>query len=303
MKQIVKHLLIVCFFLLNSAGIKAQEFLCNIQVNTQQVQGTDKKVYETMQTALTEFLNSRRWTNYEFKINERIECNMLINITDRPSVDRFKATLNIVASRPVFNSAYNSALINYIDKDFEFDYVEFEPLDFQESQYTSNLTSVMAYYLYMVLGLDFDSFSEFGGTPYYQKAEAIVNVAQNSGEKGWNSYENQRNRYWLVENYLNKNYVGLRTFLYNYHRKGLDVMADKPDEGRGVILQSLNDLKKVSDEQPGLFALQLMLNAKSDEIVNIFSQCNPKEKEDAQTVMKQIDPANSSKYSKMGQRN
>lgn len=303
MKQALRFLFAVCFGLLLISSSQEQEFLCNIQINTQQVQGTDKHIFETLQTALTEFLNSRRWSNYEFKVNERIECNMLLNITGRPSTNRFKATLNIVASRPVYNSAYNSTLLNYIDKDLEFDYTEYEPLEYQENQYTSNLTSVMAYYLYMVLGLDFDSFSKFGGTPYYEKAEAIVNVAQNSGEKGWTSFESQRDRYWLVENYLNKSYIGLRTFLYSYHRLGLDVMADKPDQGREAILQSLNDLKKVYDEQPGLFALQLLLNAKSDEIVNIFSQCNPKEKDDAQAIMKQIDPANSSKYSKFGQRN
>ncbi len=281
----------------------AQEFLCNITVDSRQVQGTDKKVFETLQTELTEFVNSRQWTGYEFKMNERIECNMVISISNRPSTDRFEATLNIVASRPVYNTAYNSTLLNYIDKDFNFEYVEYQPMEYQENSYSSNLTSVMAYYLYMILGLDFDSFSQNGGTPFYEKAESVVNAAQSSPEKGWSAFEDQRNRYWFVENYLNKSYSGLRSFLYEYHRKGLDVMPDKTEQGRAAILQSLNYLKIVYDEQPGLFALQLLVDAKGDEIINIFSEGNPKEKSEAQNIMKEIDPANASDYSKITQRN
>ena len=181
-------------------GIRAQEFLCQIQVNSSQVEGTDKRVFESMRTALMEFVNNRRWTNYEFKQEERIECSMVINVSERPSADRFLATLNIVASRPVYKTAYNTTLLNYVDKDFDFEYVEFQPMDFQENSYTSNLTSVIAYYLYIVLGLDFDSFSEYGGTPYFEKAEQIVNAAQNSPEQGWSSFDNDKNRYWIIEN-------------------------------------------------------------------------------------------------------
>ena len=176
-------------------------------------------------------------------------------------------------------------------------------MEYQENSYSSNLTSVMAYYLYMILGLDFDSFSQNGGTPFYEKAESVVNAAQSSPEKGWSAFEDQRNRYWLVENYLNKSYSGLRSFLYEYHRKGLDVMPDKTEQGRAAILQSLNYLQEVYKEQPGLFALQLLVDAKGDEIINIFSEGNPKEKSEAQNIMKKIDPANASEYSKITQRN
>lgn len=285
--------------LLISVNVSGQEFLCKLQVNSQQVQGTDKRVYENMQTALQEFINNRIWTNYEFKASERIECNLLINIVERPSTDRFKATLNVVASRPVFNSAYNSPLMNYIDKDFEFYYVDFQAMEFQENTYTDNLTSVVAYYLYMILALDFDSFSLNGGDPFYEKAEQIVNAAQNSGEKGWSSFEDPNNRYWLLENYLNKSYSNLRQFLYDYHRLGLDIMPEKADQGRSKISESLNLLKGVQEAKPGLYALQLLIDAKRDEIINIFSEGNPREKSDAEDIMKELDPANASEYSKI----
>ncbi len=285
------------------SNLFAQEFNCSVQVDSRQVQGTDKKVFDDMQTALVEFINDRQWTNYKFKTEERIDCSIVIIITERVSTDVFKATMNIVASRPAYKTSYTSTLLNYIDKDFDFEYVQFQPLDFQENTHVSNLTSVIAYYLYIILGLDFDSFSQFGGTQFYEKAEAIVNTAQNAPESGWKAFEGQRNRYWLVENYLNNTYSDLRAFLYQYHREGLDVMSDKAEQGRAAICQSLSYLKNIHDERPGLFSLQLMLDAKGDEIINVFSEGNPKEKADAANIMKEVDPANASKYSKITGRN
>jgi hypothetical protein len=151
----------------------------------------------------------------------------------------------------------------------------------------------------MILALDFDSFSPNGGSPFFEKAESVVNAAQNSGEKGWGSFEDPNNRYWLLENYLNNSYASLRTFLYDYHRLGLDIMSEKPEQGRSKISESLNLLKIVNDQKPGLYALQLMIDAKRDEIINIFSEGNPREKSDAESIMKEIDPANSSSYSKI----
>jgi hypothetical protein len=285
--------------MLFAGNIFGQEFLSNITVNSQQVEGTDKRVYENMQTALQEFINNRIWTNYDFKASERIECNFLLTIVERPETDRFKATLNVVASRPVFKSAYNSPLMNYIDKDVEFFYVEFQPMEFQENTYNDNLTSIISYYLYMILALDFDSFSLQGGSQFFEKAESIVNAAQNSGEKGWGSFEDPDNRYWLLENYMNNSYFKLRQFLYDYHRLGLDLMSEKADQGRSKISESLTYLQDVHNERPGLFALQLLIDAKRAEIINIFSEGNPREKSDAENIMKEIDPANSSEYSKI----
>lgn len=285
-----------------TAGISAQEILCNIQVNSQQIQGTDKKVFETMSAALNEFINNRRWTNYDFKTNERIECTMVITIRERPSTDLFKATLNIVASRPVYGSTYNSVILNYIDEKFEFEYVEFQAMDYQDNQFTSNLTSVLAYYVYLVLGLDFDTFSPYGGTPYFAKAEEIVNTAQGNASTGWSSSDDQRNRYWLIENYLNQSYSDVRLFLYNYHFKGLDTMGEKTDQGRAAIVESLKLLENVHNVKPGLFILQLIIDAKRDEFVNIFQGGNPTEKTTVIELLKEIDPANSSTYSKINER-
>jgi len=220
------RLLVATLMIILSVNAFSQEFKCNIEVTAKQVQGTDKEVFDKMQIALMEFVNNRRWTNYEFKLQERIECNIVINITERPSTDIFKGTLSIVASRPIYNTAYNSTLFNYIDRDFDFQYSEYQPLEFQENTHMSNLSSVMAYYLYFILGLDFDSFSPMGGTQFYEKAEQVMNAAQNAPEAGWKAFESQRNRYWLIENYLNNAYSDIRSFYYEYHLKGMDIMSE-----------------------------------------------------------------------------
>lgn len=302
MNLIQGRIIIGLFITMIFSGSSAQEIFCNLQVNSQQIQGTDKRIYDNMQTALLGFINDRKWTRYDFKPEERIECNMVITIEDRPATNQFKAKLNVVASRPVYGSTYNSPLLNYVDNDFDFEYVEFQSMDYQDNQYMSNLTSVIAYYIYIILGLDFDSFSQFGGTPFFEKAELVVNTAQESGQVGWNSFEDQRNRYWLVENYLNQSYSDLRTFSYEYHRNGLDVMSEKTEQGRAAILKSLSYLQKAYDAKPGMFALQLVMDAKRNEFVNIFKGGNPQEKQESQEILKKLDPANSSTYSKISGR-
>jgi hypothetical protein len=300
--QYVRYLLLPVIGMFISIFAGAQEFFCTVQVNSQQIQGTDKRVYESMNTALTEFVNDRRWTNYSFKANERIECTMVITIKDRPSVDQFKATINIVATRPVYGTTYNSTLLNYIDKDFEFEYVEFQALIFQDNQFDSNLTSVIAFYLYVILGIDFDSFSDHGGTPFFEKAQEIVNTAQGTAYTGWSSFDNQRNRYWMAEYYLDNSYSEIRNFMYRYHFKGMDILAEKTQQGRTEIMESLKLLQKVAKERPGLFTLQLIMDAKRDEFVNIFKEGNPTEKTDVIEILKEIDPANSNTYLKINQK-
>lgn len=207
--------------------------------------------------------------------------------------------MNIALRRPVYKSSYNTALLNYIDKDFEFKYVEFQALEYSDNVFTSNLTSAIAYYMYMFLGLDGDSFSRFGGAPYYEKAQNIVNMGQNAREKGWKAFESQKNRYWMIENLTNPAYSSVREAMYKYHRLGLDVMSDDVEAGRVAITESLELLRKANRERPGLFILQLFLEAKRDEIVNIYSQASPMDKTKAVNILKEIDPANSSKYDKI----
>lgn len=276
----------------------AQEFNVTVQVTSPQIEGTEKKIFETLQQDLYDFVNNRKWTNYQYKPEERIEGTMLITVSSRSGED-FVAKMNVALRRPVYKSSYNSALLNYIDKDFEFKYVEFQALEYADNVFTSNLTSTIAYYLYMFLGLDGDSFSRNGGAPYFAQAQNIVNMGQNAREKGWKAFESQKNRYWLVENLTNPTYASVREAMYKYHRLGLDQMADDVETGRVAVNESLELLRKANRERPGLFILQLFLEAKRDEIVNIYSGASPMDKTKAVNILKEIDPANSSKYQKI----
>jgi len=292
----MKKLIAVLFLGIVAASAWAQELNCQVQVLSNQVQTSDRKIFETLQQSLYEFINNRRWTSDQYMQHERIECSMMINITEKVSTDEFKATIQIQSRRPVFSTSYSSPLINYIDKDFSFKYVEFQPLDFNETQFLNNLTSVVAYYMYIILGFDYDSFSPQGGTPYFQKAQNIVNQAQNAVENGWKAFEGTQNRYWLTEEILNVQFQPLRECMYQYHRKGLDAMSEKLAPSRGEILDALKKLRKVNQDKPSSFSLAVFFLAKSDEIINIFSQANPDEKSQVITLLSEIDPANYNKY-------
>jgi hypothetical protein len=279
----------------------AQEFMCQISVNAPQVEGSEKKVFQTLQSELYEFVNNRKWTNFAYKSEERIDCSIMITISERPSSDQFKGKISVIMQRPVYKTSYTTNLLNLVDKDFDFKYVEFEPLEYNDDAYTSNLTSVVAYYLYIMLGIDADSFSKFGGTPYYEKARAVVNAAQNAPERGWKAFESLKNRYWLVENLLNNTYSPFRDGLYQYHRNGLDIMSENMDLGRGGINDCLENIQRVNREKTGLYIIQLFIEAKRDELINIYSQAAPMDKTKTVNILKEIDPANSSKYQQIMQ--
>lgn len=290
---------IILFFIFALKNSFSQELNCKVQVLSQSIQGTDKRVFETLQTAIYEFMNNRKWTNDAFKNIERIDCSILINVTERPSTDDFKATLQIQARRPVFKSSFNSVLLNYNDNDFQFKYLESQPLEFTENVHLSNLTSVLAYYAYLIIGLDYDSFSLDGGTPYLQKTLAIVNNAQSGNDIGWKAFDGDKNRYWLINNMLDASFVSLRECMYKYHRLGLDLMAENKESGRAAILESLEELRKVHQIKPLSFSLQVFFNAKSDEIINIFSGAFQDEKAKVVNLLNEIDPTNSNKYQKI----
>jgi len=301
LNRLMSKKLVLVFFslMLFLSTAKSQEFLADIRVTAPTVEGTDRRVFEALQSALYDFVNNRKWTNINFKNQERIECSILITIKERVSSDEFKGTINLVLRRPAFKSSYNSVLLNYIDESFQFRYIESQPLDFIENTYSSSLTSTVAFYLYYFLGLDFDSYSLYGGDPFYRVAEAIINSAQNAPERGWKAFDGNRNRYWLLENMTNPAYRPLRQFSYEFHRLGLDIMSEKPDEGRAAIGQSLNYLQQTWKERPNLLTLQLIFDAKRDEIINIFSQGSPQEKTKAVNIMREVDPSNASKYEKI----
>jgi len=294
----MKKTFLVFFSLFFILHVSAQEFDCQISVSAPKMEGTDKQILETLQSALYEFMNNRKWSTYTFQMEERIECSILLTVNERLGSDEYKGTLNIVLRRPVLNTAYNTILLNHIDKDFQFRYSEFQPLDYSDGQFSSNLTSVFAFYSYMILGFYFDSFSPSGGTPYFEKAQSVVNSAQNAQESGWKAYESQRNRFWMVENIINPANSQLRDFLYKFNRQGLDVMYDKLEQGRTAITESLDYLQKTYTEKPNLFMLQLILDTKRDELVNIYSdqRVPPTEKTNVVNLLKEIDPANGSKY-------
>lgn len=283
--------------------VGAQEFMCQITVNSPQVEGTEKKVFQTLQSELYEFVNNRKWTNFNYKTEERIECSIMITIESRPTSDQFVGRMNIVLQRPVFKTSYNTNLLNLVDKDFAFTYVEFEPLEYSDDAFSSNLTSMIAYYVYVMLGIDADSFTKFGGTPYYEKARSVVNAAQNAPQsmKGWKAYESLKNRYWLVENLMNSSYSPFREGLYSYHRGGLDLMSENMDLGRSGINDCLENIQKVNREKTGLYIIQLFIDAKKDELINIYSQASPMDKTKTVNIMKEIDPANASKYQQIMQ--
>ena len=278
----------------------AQELMCNVQVITQQIQGTNKQVFQTLQTSIYEFMNNTSWTNHVFETDERIECTMLFNIKEQVSVDEFKGTLQIQSRRPVFNSSFNSVVLNYVDNDIQFKYVEFQPLEFSETSHLSNLTSILAFYAYIIIGMDYDTYSFEGGTPFFEAAEKIVNNAQNTPERGWRAMEStsRKNRYWLINNILNEDFTQLREFVYKYHRLGLDMMYEKTNEARANIAEYLRLLQQISREKPDpfMFYLQVVLDAKTDELVNIFKESFEEEKARVFALLNEIDPSHGNKY-------
>ena len=288
----------IFFFLIGliNFSVFSQEILCNVQVNSSQIQTSDKKIYQTMQTSIYEFLNNTQWTNTVVKNEERIECTMLISIQERVSNDEFKATIQIQSTRPIFGTSYKSTMFNYIDKNFRFKYLEYQSLEFSETTHLSSITSVLAFYVNIILGLDYDSFSDQGGMEYFVKAQNIVNNCQNTAESGWRVFESDKNRYWIAHDFLESRYGIIHDVLYRYHRLGLDKLGEEPDDARFEITESLEQLRKIYRENPNAFLLKLFFDSKSTEITNIYSEAYPNEQARIIKTLVEIDPSNSSLY-------
>jgi len=283
--------------------IYSQELNCNVQVSAQKIQGSNRQVFESMQRDIYEFMNNMVWTNHVYSYAERIDCNILITLTDQFSADEFRGTIQIQLKRPIFNTTYNSTMLNFMDNNFQFRYVEFQPLEFDPNSYRSSLVSVLAYYAYMILGFDYDSFSTLGGTEFFQVAEKIVTNAQNASEPGWKPYDGSRNRnrYWLVKNVLDKEYEGVRRFIHEYNINGLDRMESRTTEARTSIAESLKLLQEVyrAKPDPYMYLVQVILESKTDELVSIFSEAFPEEKSRVIQILVEIDPGNRTKYEKI----
>ncbi|MBL0342623.1 MAG: DUF4835 family protein [Bacteroidetes bacterium] len=295
-QQMIKITTLALALLLVVNSTKAQELNCNVTVLTAQIQSSDKKIYTTLQNSIYEYMNNTRWTNDQYKNQERIECTIQINITERVSNDDFKATIQVQSRRPIYKTSYYSPLLNINDENFQFRYIEFQTIEFNENGSNPNLAAVLAYYAYLIIGIDDDTFSPLGGSLYLQKAQNITANMQNSPERGWRAFESTRNRYWLAENLNNPIFKPLREMMYNYHRKGLDVMSDKKDDAITVIAESIDALKPLHNDKPGSYLMQIILFTKADEIVNIFSSAFPEIKTRMLNTLNEIDPANGTKY-------
>ncbi|GIV34314.1 MAG: DUF4835 domain-containing protein [Chitinophagales bacterium] len=297
--------LILFFFFLPVffSPASAQELRCKVEVISKKLQTTEAKVFKTLETSVFEFMNNRKWTNDFFKEEEKIECSLFINVTEELGANRYRAQVNILSSRPVFNSDYNSVILNHSDKDWVFEYSEFQPLDYNENEFTSNLTSMLAFYAYLIIGLDYDAFSLNGGTPYFQKAQTIVNNIPSGLSSdvapGWKAIDSDKNRYWIVENLLNPRYAPIRQALYEYHLQGLDVMYEDAAKARLVILNAVRKVGEVAEEYPTALLVRMFFNAKSEELIQIFSGAPPNEKVTILQVLYKADPVNSSKYARI----
>ncbi|NJB69557.1 hypothetical protein GGR42_000019 [Saonia flava] len=266
----MRNFLIAFFSFSFSIFLGAQELNCTITVNSDQVGQTNQQVFKTLERSLNDFVNRTKWTNKVYKENERINARMFITVTEYES-DRFKANIQLQSSRPVFNTSYETPVFNYKDNQFDFQYIEFQPLAFNENVFDSNLVGVISYYVYIILGLDADTFALEGGSDMYRKAQNIVTQAQGTSFSGWKQTTGDRTRFELVDNLMSNTFREYRIAMYNYHRKGLDILADNNSTGKQIISGSMRLFETLITRRPNAFLIQTFFDAKSEEIRNIFS--------------------------------
>lgn len=291
---------LICFCTLaGNAQLRARVTVLSNRVGS----NVDKNTFQTLQTALNDFVNNRKWASDNFNTNEKIECGFLLNLESTGDANVYKASLTIQSARPVFNSSYLSPMINYQDNDIIFKYIQFQQLDFNESRVSgtdalvSNLTAVFAYWIDMILGFDYDSFSQRGGNNYFQKAQNIVNNAPDDRTiSGWKAFDGTRNRYWLAENLLNSKYNIIHDAIYDYYRLGLDNLYDQEIKARGQVLNVLSKLNTFNADNPNTMILQFFFQAKTQELISIFSKSNPTEKSKALNFLTRLDVSSAAKY-------
>lgn len=286
---------LIFFCLLSTSVIFSQELNCNLVVNAQQTGNENVQVFKTLERQLTEFVNNTQWTNKIYKSQERIDCSMVINISDYNS-DVFQATIQVQSSRPVFNSTYSTPVYNFNDKNFTFKYLEFQNLVYNPTQFESNLVSVISYHVFMILGLDADTFSLDGGDPYYKQAQTITNYSQQGNYKGWKLEDGQQSRFVLIDNILSPTFKEFRSVMYNYHRNGLDIMAENDKKGKEVILKVFDDLKTMNNRRPNSFLMRVFFDAKANEILDIFSDGPKVNVTELKDVLNRIAPTHASKW-------
>jgi hypothetical protein len=292
MKRLSIHILLLCL----SYTAYAQDLNARVSVLTPKIQTTNKRIFTELETAMKDFLNGRKWCADQILPQERFDCSFVLNITSWDGNSSFSGELQVQSSRPVFNSAYSSTLFIMNDKDIDFSYSQGQTIDYSDQNFQSNLSSIMAFYANIIIGMDYDTFSRYGGSPYFAIAQNIVNLAQTSNSKGWKAFDGNTNRYWLAENLNNKAYEPLRGFMYDYHRNGLDIMADNVGRGVKVIAGILPTLTAIDRTRLGSMLPIVIFSAKSDELVSIFSKADSQDRLAAMNTLNQADPGNGNKY-------
>lgn len=299
----IKSFISTLFLVLSTAfSLSAQEIFATISVNAPALQTVDPVIFQSLRNDLTEFMNNTSWTGNEYSNEERLQITMTLNISEETSPTSFEAELVVQSTRPVYGSTYTTPIFTYLDGNISFTYQQFQPIEFTENIYNDPLSSIFAYYAYVIIGMDKDTFSPFGGEPHFQEAQNIYNTlpqAVQAGDKGWSPSKSNRNRFWLIENLLTPRMRPFRQSLYDYHRQGLDIMHSEPDVGRAVIASAIMECGKANETYPNSMILQLYSQGKSDEILNIFANGTRKEKDKVSQVMIKIDPTNSTAYRRL----
>ena len=296
----LRRFILVILSAVMSCGISiyAQELKCDVEINSEQIQNSSKEVFTTLKQAIADYMNTNKWTDAKFSANEKIECKMYFTIKSYND-NIMSGDLQIQSNRPVYNSSYTTTIINFKDTKIEFTYQENEPLVFSEVTMESNLTAILNFYAYIIIAMDFDTFSLNGGAPYYEKAANVVRLAQSSGESGWKAFEDTKNRSAVLSAYTDGATSGIREILYNYHRKGLDEMALSVDKGRAMITSMIEMLKKVYDAAPMSVCISMFKDAKLDELVNIYSKAGQSEKDKVYDLLYPIYPTEQSRLKKI----
>lgn len=295
-KVIILMVLMICCF-----SAFTQELNASITVQAPTVSNINNRNLERLQNVIRDFLNNNKWTNETYLTQERIDCNFVITITAWDGASSYQAEAQIQSSRPVFASSYNSTLLNLTDKDFNFNYIEGQAIDFSDQNFVSNLSSLLGFYAYTIVGMDKDSFAKLGGTTYFVKAQNTLNIAQIAGNLGWRANDGPRNRFWLNENLLDKSFEPLRIFSYDFHR-GLDQLQDNSSAAQRLVLSSLTDLSQMDRQKFGSYLTNVFFGTKSNEIVKVFSSFDPTLKSKAYNMLVEIDPANASRYEDLRKR-
>ncbi|WKZ67473.1 MAG: DUF4835 family protein [Flavobacteriales bacterium] len=276
-----------------------QEFNCQVSVIAPQIATAQPRVFQSMELAIREFFNSRRFTNYNYAPAERIDLNLLLTISNQPAPDRFEGTLQVIYARPVYGTDYNSPILDLVDEKVQFNFLENTQIEFTPDRFLNNLSSLLGFYAYFVLGLDGDTFSPLGGSEFYTQAQQVVNNAQNASEEGWKAFEGQQNRYWLLDNQVQAVFRPLRELLYDYHRQGMDTMTEDAAAARRKIAAAIEKLKTVHQAKPASYNLQVIFNAKYNEIVELFKPADPAEKTKLFNTLQIIDPGHIGQYQNM----